>query len=759
MAMQKFYVIKDTNCKQITAISYNPLKHEVVAGCEDGTIKAWECVGDHVGRLTRVCHEHNGWINCFLYLSDMKLLLSAANDGKIISWGSNMLPTSITKIGSPTYCMAWNVRRNQIIFGLNAALKVYHLKDPMKDGKLISNKAFVATDHTDLVKGVVCHETRVFSVGYDRKLCIYDSFSYPGKFGLKLVTCLYPAHDAGITTIVVARDNENNTWLFTGGFDKTVKVWSQDGQIMHKFDGFSTTVSSICYVVPAKTIWIAAGMADTPMYDPKSGDNVSEFIGTFQEKDQDTESQSLSLLQFIPDLNQLIATDSRRQILMWKYNPTGCITALKHRNAVECLTYTKKVPLLIFSGDSAGQIMKWERLQSNTFMYSKENLPRSEAVAQLAAQIAEKYDWAATDKSKIREQLLCKGNNPNNVQANIAAMKLLFVEELDLLLVASEDSSIYVWGFDHDAVNILQQMKPSEEQLSNKFAFLLQKNTDRNDNYVTDIKTDCDSVTNRVAGFVCKTVFAEHTQCVTGLAVVGRSAGYDTTYLISSGWDRRILLWDLERMRLHDSFRNMDSKHGFENEELAADGIIFDLVYCAQRNEFAYASCDKLVYIRQFAERGSDMKLKAVLQGHEAEVTQIRWNVVHQKWISGSEDGTIRIWSADGLSCDLVLSAYGSVTALCVDMVNGCVVAGVQDVIRVYDIEAKIIVQTNIGHLDAVRYLIHIPERQQYVSASWDCTVRLWNAYKTVTKRRASMADNKEKQSVQTQSEEIEASA
>ena len=41
------------------------------------------------------------------------------------------------------------------------------------------------------------------------------------------------------------------------------------------------------------------------------------------------------------------------------------------------------------------------------------------------------------------------------------------------------------------------------------------------------------------------------------------------------------------------------------------------------RNEFAYASSDKLVYIRQFSERGAEMTLSAVLQGHEAEVTQV----------------------------------------------------------------------------------------------------------------------------------------
>ncbi|XP_066930337.1 uncharacterized WD repeat-containing protein all2124-like isoform X2 [Clytia hemisphaerica] len=130
MAMQKCHIIKDPHNKQITSICYNPLKHEIAAGLEDGTIKTWDCVGENIGKLTKTCHEHDGWVNCLLYWPDAKLLLSAANDGKLIAWGSSMLPMSVSKIGTPIYCMAWNIRRSQIILGVNSALKVYTLKDP-----------------------------------------------------------------------------------------------------------------------------------------------------------------------------------------------------------------------------------------------------------------------------------------------------------------------------------------------------------------------------------------------------------------------------------------------------------------------------------------------------------------------------------------------------------------------------------------------------------------------------------------------------
>lgn len=41
--------------------------HAIFFFISDGAIRTWDCVGDNIGKLTRVCHEHDGWINCFLY--------------------------------------------------------------------------------------------------------------------------------------------------------------------------------------------------------------------------------------------------------------------------------------------------------------------------------------------------------------------------------------------------------------------------------------------------------------------------------------------------------------------------------------------------------------------------------------------------------------------------------------------------------------------------------------------------------------------
>jgi WD40 repeat protein len=50
--------------------------------------------------------------------------------------------------------------------------------------------------------------------------------------------CIKDAHDAAISTLVYGKDADNS-WLITGSYDRMVKLWSLDGNLMQRFDGFS----------------------------------------------------------------------------------------------------------------------------------------------------------------------------------------------------------------------------------------------------------------------------------------------------------------------------------------------------------------------------------------------------------------------------------------------------------------------------------------------------------------------------------------
>lgn len=46
------------------------------------------------------------------------------------------------------------------------------------------------------------------------------------------------AHESAITCMTTGKDYDN-TWFVTGSHDCTVKLWSIDGALLRKFDGFT----------------------------------------------------------------------------------------------------------------------------------------------------------------------------------------------------------------------------------------------------------------------------------------------------------------------------------------------------------------------------------------------------------------------------------------------------------------------------------------------------------------------------------------
>jgi WD40 repeat protein len=134
-----------------------------------------------------------------------------------------------------------------------------------------------------------------------------------------------------------------------------------------------------------------------------------------------------------------------------------------------------------------------------------------------------------------------------------------------------------------------------------------------------------------------KSTLKEHKETVTCFTFASIK---NTHYMISSGWDRRLCLWNLESGSLIDVFRNSNS------QEYAADGVVTDLAFSPERREFAYSSADKMVYIRKFSSRVEEMKLNVVLQGHKGEVLQVKWYTTDRNWVTASEDQTVRIWVA-----------------------------------------------------------------------------------------------------------------
>jgi WD40 repeat protein len=191
-----------------------------------------------------------------------------------------------------------------MIIGINRGLAfhtIHEMKDSNLNSHIIEPKAsFIIEEHTDIVKCIKVVDSRIYSAGYDGALVFYDC-PYSGKESAVCVFKNRHAHNAGISCMHIERDTmENNIWVITGSFDKCVKVWTNDGKIVHKIGGFITSVTGICFLPKNKTICCFAGTNGGTIIDLKSGEDVSNYIDTFNDDFQ--ENYYLHLLKYVNEV-------------------------------------------------------------------------------------------------------------------------------------------------------------------------------------------------------------------------------------------------------------------------------------------------------------------------------------------------------------------------------------------------------------------------------------------------------------------------
>lgn len=100
--------------------------------------------------------------------------------------------------------------------------------------------------------------------------------------------------------------------------------------------------------------------------------------------EQTQEKYYLQLIKYFTDFNVLVTTTSRKQLIVYKYNPFGCLTSIKHKKSLDSICYTQKPPILAFTGDLE-DIYKWEQTQSNQLIYSSERLIKTDNVVSVSS--------------------------------------------------------------------------------------------------------------------------------------------------------------------------------------------------------------------------------------------------------------------------------------------------------------------------------------------------------------------------------------
>ncbi|EFJ27980.1 hypothetical protein SELMODRAFT_3289, partial [Selaginella moellendorffii] len=111
-----------------------------------------------------------------------------------------------------------------------------------------------------------------------------------------------------------------------------------------------------------------------------------------------------------------------------------------------------------------------------------------------------------------------------------------------------------------------------------------------------------------------------------------------------------------------------------------------------------------------------------LLQVHSS-ITAVAYDKDAKTLITGSYDGSIKIWSHEGHCLDEFIGVTDSVSSIAyipeTNMLS-------DHFIRGFDLNMEKELCTYVGHKDQIHSLVHFPHRKQYLSGSWDSTIRAW---------------------------------
>lgn len=184
--------------------------------------------------------------------------------------------------------------------------------------------------------------------------------------------------------------------------------------------------------------------------------------------------------------------------------------------------------------------------------------------------------------------------------------------------------------------------------------------------------------------------------------------------LMSVSHDRCLRWWDLVTrlpLEIIDEADEMPIEH---------------MEYSESREEIAICGGDNVVRVWDVVAR----KQSYALAGCSGCVKLVKWCSGTERWVTAATDGTISIWDA-ATRVMIHTNCYKkeAITALLVDEVNGrLLVSYMFDfTITAYTTDlANEEMCSYTGHTDQVHAILHLSTRNQYLSASWDRTVRVW---------------------------------
>lgn len=150
-----------------------------------------------------------------------------------------------------------------------------------------------------------------------------------------------------------------------------MRIWTNECRLLNTIE-FPSGVVALAYCHDAQLLWLASSYPYPSLIDPRSGENVTDCSAAFLTWQAGAQRHSrFEQLRYFREQQTMLAVCDNHDVLLFKYSASAASLCFRAGDAstapLECLAATEKAPnFILFTGDSDGQIRKWEKASSTS---------------------------------------------------------------------------------------------------------------------------------------------------------------------------------------------------------------------------------------------------------------------------------------------------------------------------------------------------------------------------------------------------------